>query len=109
MQKAFAAAALLLVVASCGRTPAPADSRTDVELPSTDEGEASAQVGPVGFDMRHVRLRAASDVVLDVDRLTGQLITRRRQMPVFDDLSSFYIAVDSAQISVDARSLAALV
>jgi hypothetical protein len=108
MPKLFAAAALLLLAASCGRPQAPADSRSNVELPSA-EAEDPEQVEPVGFEMRHVRMRAASDVVLDVDRLSGQLMARDRQFPVFDDLSSFYIAVESAQLSVDARSLTAIV
>ena len=108
MRKAFAAAALLLLAASCGRPQGPADNGSDVEGPSVD-AEDPVQAEPVGFEMRHVRMRAASDVVLDVDRLSGQLMARDRPLPVFDDLKSFYIAVETAQLSVHARSLTAIV
>ena len=108
MRKAFAAAALLLVAASCGAPHVPADNRSDLEPPSV-EAEDPVQVEPVGFEMRHVRMRAASDVVLNVDRLSGQLVARDRSLPVFDDLNSFYIAVETAQLSVDAGSLTAIV
>ena len=49
-----------------------------------------------------------ADVVLDVEQCTASS-SLETAMPVFDDLTSFYIAVDSAQISVDAQSLTALV
>jgi hypothetical protein len=89
------------------------------EVAQTESGAAAGQPGPpvepahserhVGFTMRHVRLRAAPDVILDVEALNGNLVARRTELPVFDDLKSFYIAVDSARLSVDSRSLTALV
>src|SRR5262245_1526838 len=101
-------AALLVFGVSCGGSSPPAESPAAAEKPSI-EVEGPAQVEPVGFDMRHVHMRAAPDVALDVDRLSGQLMARERSLPVFDDLNSFYIAVENAQLSVDAKSLTAIV
>jgi len=56
-----------------------------------------------------VRLRAAPDIVLHVTALRGQLISKHRAPPVFDDQRSFYIDVDSAELSVDSASMTALV
>jgi hypothetical protein len=54
-------------------------------------------------------MRAAPDVVLDIDHLRGRLIPKGRTLPVFDDLTSFYISVDHASLSLDADSMSALV
>ena len=59
--------------------------------------------------MRNVRLRAAPAIVLHVSSLQGQLISKHRAPPVFDDQRSFYIAVDSAELWMDSASMTALV
>jgi hypothetical protein len=59
--------------------------------------------------MRNVQLRAAPDVVLHVTSLRGQLISKHRAPPVFDDQRSFYIEVEGAELSMDSASLTALV
>jgi hypothetical protein len=75
----------------------------------TETAATSGTQQPVGFFMRHVRMHAAPDVVLDIDHLRGRLIPQGRKLPVFDDLTSFYISVDHAQLSMDADSMTALV
>lgn len=59
--------------------------------------------------MRNVRLHAAPDVVLDVARLDGHLVTTRGDLPIFDDQQSFYVEVDHADLSASAASLTGLV
>jgi hypothetical protein len=81
-------------------------ARPAVPLADDSQTESAA---PVGFDMRNVRLRAAPDVILNVDYLHGRLVARGRPLPVFDDLQSFDIAVEGAQISLDAETMTALV
>jgi hypothetical protein len=94
---------------SCARgNEVPEPQAASAPESSVERAEADGP-RPVGFAMRHVRMRAAPDVVLDVEALRGSLIARKPQPPVFDDLTSFYIAVESAQLSLDSQSLTALV
>jgi hypothetical protein len=65
--------------------------------------------GPVGIEMRNVRLHPAPGVVLDVARLKGRLVANKGSLPVFDDQQSFHIDVDGASLSLDAASVTALV
>jgi hypothetical protein len=110
MQYATALVIVFLSVASCSRgspqEPNPPAQPTEPARASAAEPE---RVGPVGFEMRNVRLRAAPDIVLHVSSLHGQLISKHRAPPVFDDQRSFYIEVDSAELSMDSASMTALV
>jgi hypothetical protein len=64
----------------------------------------------VGIDMRNVHLRVAADAALDISWLHGTLRPARAgQVPVFDDPSSFTMAITDAELSIDAASLTALV
>ena len=64
----------------------------------------------VGIDMRNVHLRVAADAALDIVWLHGTLRpTRAGQIPVFDDPSSFDLAIEDGEMSIDAPSLTALV
>ena len=64
----------------------------------------------VGIDMRNVHLRVAADAALDISWLHGTLRpTHPGQVPVFDDPSSFSMAIEDAELSTDAASLTALV
>ena len=93
---------------SCTRTagddPPPA---AIAAVPTAEPPEE--QQAPVGFDLRNVRMHAAPDVILAVDYLQGTLVPTTRPLPIFDDLKSFYITVESAKLSIDARSMNALV
>jgi hypothetical protein len=64
----------------------------------------------VGIDMRNVHLHVAADAVLDVAWLHGRLRPAKAgQTPVFDDPTSFDMAIEDAELSIDAPSLTALV
>ena len=66
--------------------------------------------GAVGIDMRNVHLRVAADAALEVAWLHGTLRpTHAGNLPVFDDPTSFDMAIEDAEVSVDAASLTALV
>jgi hypothetical protein len=66
--------------------------------------------GAVGIDMRNVHLHVAADAALDISWLHGTLRPARAgQTPVFDDPSSFDMAIEDAELSIDAASLTALV
>jgi hypothetical protein len=106
MARCRAAALLICFAAGCGGAEV-RSAEPDVAPGYT--GATSAGEQPVGFFMRHVRMRAAPDVVLDIHHLRGRLIPKGRKLPVFDDLTSFYISVDHASLSMDANSLNALV
>src|SRR5688572_13179607 len=108
MGKVFLAALLILIHLSgstgCTREQPPAQTTTEGEPASsgtsgsgTESSNPKERAEPVGFDMRNVRMRAAPDVTLNVEHLQGRLIARNQDLPVFDDLQSFYIAVEHAQ------------
>ncbi len=102
---------VLLSAASCSRA-APEKPDRSARKPEPARPSAAAEPErsePVGFEMRNVRLRAAPDIVLHVSSLQGQLISKHRAPPVFDDQRSFYIAVESAELSMDSASMTALV
>ena len=59
--------------------------------------------------MRHVRLHAAAGIVLTIDSLRGEMISRDpASPPVFDDQRSYVLKVNNANISVDMPSLSHL-
>ena len=111
MRRALAVALLILAVTSCSRDPESPHTSEQVELDAGGVGEEaeSARAEPVGFDMRRVHLRTAPDVVLHVEQLHGQLVPRSASVPAFEDLKSFYIAVESAELSMDGPSMTAIV
>lgn len=60
--------------------------------------------------MRAVHLRLTDDIALDVPFLRGQLVSHSPDRPpVFDDGTSYTLAIDSAEILIDEGSLNALV
>ena len=62
-----------------------------------------------GIEMRNVRLRIAEGVVLQVRTLDGEFVSRSRtNPPVFDDPQSYIVRMRSADLSLDAASLTAL-
>jgi hypothetical protein len=70
----------------------------------------AGSIQTVGIDMRNVHLRVAADAALDIEWLHGKLRpVRAGQIPVFDDPTSFDMAIDDAALTIDAASLTALV
>ena len=98
--------AMVAAPADTVRRPVPPKTSPAVPAPHDDSPQARERVG---FTMRNVRLHAAPDVVLDVGRLDGYLVTTRGDLPVFDDQQSFYVDIDHAEISASAASLTGLV
>jgi hypothetical protein len=71
---------------------------------------AAALNQDVGIDMRNVHLRVSDDAAVDISWLHGRLRpTKTGQIPVFDDPSTYEMAVEDAELSIDAASLTALV
>src|SRR6478672_10568187 len=61
----------------------------------------AAANGPIrcGIEMRHVALRAADGVVLNIGALDGEFVARAPgEPPVFDDPSSYVVRLRSADI-----------
>ena len=64
----------------------------------------------VGIDMRNVHLRVSAESALEISWLHGRLhSTRPGQVPVFDDPASFELAIEDAELAIDAASLTGLV
>ena len=81
-------------------------------IPLALPGSASKRAvssSDVGIQMKNVGFRIADDVVLEIHALRGILKPTRTGEPVtFDDVSSFDVAVDTAEIAVTPESLGAL-
>jgi len=70
---------------------------------------AARSSAPVQIEMRHVRLHAAAGIILAIDSLRGEMISRDpASPPVFDDQRSYVLKVATADISVDMPSLSHL-
>jgi hypothetical protein len=69
----------------------------------------SPQPQPIDFQMRNVNFRIASDIVLEIRNLRGQLKRTKPDVPVtFDDGASFLVDVDTAEVAITAQALTAL-
>jgi hypothetical protein len=103
----FGIAALAGGLELTGCQPVDATSTTPsaADLPST----ADADGVRCGIDMRNVTLHVADGIVLRVRALDGELVaTKRGSPPVFDDPRSYILRLKSADMSIDAASLNAL-
>lgn len=88
----------------CGTRPGPLAGEKHAP-----EAPASGHTGAVEIQMRNVNFRLASDIVLEVRALRGQLQRTKVEVPVtFDDSSSFNVEIDSAQVAITPASLTAL-
>ena len=64
---------------------------------------------PVQIEMRNVQLHVDDGIVLAIDRLRGEMISRSEgKPPVFDDPKSYVLNVSSGTMSMDMESLTAL-
>jgi hypothetical protein len=71
--------------------------------------EKIAPAGSVAIQMKNVDFRLASDIVLEVRSLRGELVRTNPEVPVtFDDNASFKVAIDTAEVAVSAASMTAL-
>src|SRR5262245_56015696 len=76
--------------------------------PPALERASRAAVGPVEAEMRNIRYHAGSGA-LEIHYLRGQVRpTDAGRPPWFEDRTSFTIAVDTAEIAIQASSLEAL-
>lgn len=91
----------------CGRGAKTLDARLPAGAPP---GARSAPTRPRGgnprTEMRNVYLQAMPGVVLEVRRLEGELRpVHEGETPVFDDVSSFELLIDCAEIAASPQSL----
>src|SRR5262245_7146407 len=63
---------------------------------------------PVQIEMRNVQLHVDEGIVLAVERLRGEMLSKSGSPPVFDDPKSYVLNVSSAAMSMDMESLSAL-
>ena len=95
----------LMELASSGTQPTAVSAK---EAPPAKTKSASS-TGTVEIQMRAVNFRLAKDISLEVRNLRGQLRSTNPAAPVnFDDSDSFIVVIDSAEIAMAPRSLAAL-
>ncbi len=69
----------------------------------------STPASDVAIQMRDVNFRLADDIVLEVHSLRGTLIRTKAAEPVtFDDVESFKVAIETAEVAVTPASLTSL-
>jgi hypothetical protein len=74
-----------------------------------NDAQEGATPGAVRAEIRGVHLRVAEGVVLEIRSLRGGLVpTEEGSYPVFDDPTSFAVAIEDAEIAMSPESLAAL-
>src|SRR5829696_6152560 len=98
----------------------PVERRTTMRLPAAlasiaiagsvlRSGAAAAPLSHCGVEMRNVALHVAEGIVLHVRALDGVFISRSATAPpVFDDPGSYTLKLRTADLSMDAVSLTAL-
>jgi hypothetical protein len=95
----------ILVLGACSRGPAPPPPAASPSPPPP----AAPVFGPVQIEMKHVRLHLDDRIVLDIDHLRGEMVSRvPSQPPIFDDPDSYALHVFTAEMGVDMPSLTAL-
>jgi hypothetical protein len=106
------AALCLTLILSCSRDQQVA---TETAQPSAAQAEAPPQPKkqppalPVQIEMQNVHLHVDDGIILEIERLRGDMITRSPgQPPVFDDGRSYVLRVSSATMAIDMPSLSAL-
>ena len=76
---------------------------------SRQEPPRASTARPVQIEMRNVQLHVDEGIVLAIDRLRGEMISRSEgKPPVFDDPKSYVLNVSSGTMSMDMESLTAL-
>jgi hypothetical protein len=96
----------LVFGAACNSTsqPAPIPAPAPAAAPP-----APASFDPVQIEMKQVRLHVGEGVVLDIDHLRGEMISKvAGTFPVFDDQRSYVLKIFSAQIRMGMTSLSNL-
>ena len=94
----------VLVLLFCGapRGPWAQEKRAPDRVVSGDTGTVEVQ-------MRNVNFRLTRDIALEVRSLRGELARTNPEVPVtFDDVDSFFVRIDTAEVATSAASLAAL-
>jgi hypothetical protein len=76
---------------------------------SRQEAPRASTARHVQIEMRNVQLHVDDGIVLAIDRLRGEMISRSEgKPPVFDDPKSYVLNVSSGAMSMDMESLTAL-
>jgi hypothetical protein len=69
----------------------------------------ATNAGDVAIQMRNVNFRLANDIILEVRSLRGDLIPTKAAEPVtFDDVESFKVAIDTAEVAITPASMTSL-
>jgi hypothetical protein len=100
----------MLLLASCSERRETATAAAPPPSPPPEAPSKSAPaVRPVQIEMRNVHLHVDDGIVLDVEKLRGEMISRSKDHPpVFDDGRSYLLNVSSGSMAIDMQSLTVL-
>jgi hypothetical protein len=96
--------------AACGNRPASeSPPAREPAAPPPASASAAPSGRPVHIEMRNVRLHLEPDIILNVRRLGGEMVSvHPGQPPVFDRADSYVLRVAEGDVSMDMDSLTAL-
>jgi hypothetical protein len=100
----------LALLASCsGKHEAAASSAQSPPSQPQAPSKPASSARPVQIEMRNVHLHVDEGIVLAIERLRGEMVSRSEgRPPVFDDPKSYVLNVSSAEMSMDMESLSSL-
>ena len=98
----------LTLLTSCSGEHQAASNSTQQPAQPAGASKAAPTARPVQIEMRNVQLHVDEGIVLAVERLRGEMLSRSARPPVFDDPKSYVLNVSSAAMSMDMESLSAL-
>ena len=97
-------ATMLASVMGCGsREASPPAPETPATAPASSAAPATA--APVQMEMKNVRLHLDDGIVLNVRHLRGEMVSKTREAPVFDDPGSYVLRVFTGDVGLDMTSL----
>lgn len=95
-------ATLLAVLMGCRSSETPPAPETPATAPAS---AAPATAAPVQMEMKNVRLHLDDGIVLNVRHLRGEMVSKAREAPVFDDPGSYVLRVFTGDVGLDMTSL----
>ncbi len=103
------AIALLMTACRHHSSSGAADRGQSQTAPAGRSGRESADGKPVQAQMRHVDYHVIPSAVLNIERLRGELHSKKPgKPPVFEEKDSFVLKIHTAEIAMTAQSLSGL-
>ena len=94
--------AIFTLLVGCRRETPPPAAQTRAPSPAS---ATSVNAAPVQVEMKNIRLHVDDGIVLNVRHLRGEMVSKARETPVFDDPRSYVLRVFTGDLGMDMASL----